>query len=231
MEGILKNVSIQVNDCIYLKNPDSSDLGKKIINGSIDLIDQIGFDTFTFRKLALEISSTEASIYRYFESKHKLLLYLTSWYWVWMEYRLVLGTANIESAKDRLEKAIRLLTELSIEENEVLQINVTKLNRIVISESSKAYLTKEVDTENQEGVFLGYKQLVARVSDIIKEINPGYKYPNMLVSTVMEGAHHQRFFAQHLPRLTNVIKGEDSISKFYIDLVFHAILIGDHNTR
>lgn len=231
MEGILKNVSIQVNDCIYLKNPDSSDLGKKIINGSIDLIDQIGFDTFTFRKLALEISSTEASIYRYFESKHKLLLYLTSWYWVWMEYRLVLGTANIESAKDRLEKAIRLLTELSIEENEVLQINVTKLNRIVISESSKAYLTKEVDTENQEGVFLGYKQLVARVSDIIKEINPGYKYPNMLVSTVMEGAHHQRFFAQHLPRLTNVIKGEDSISKFYIDLVFHAILIGDQNTR
>lgn len=230
MEGLLRNVSIQVNDCIYIKNPDSSDLGKKIINGSIDLIDQIGFDAFTFRKLAFEINSTEASIYRYFESKHKLLLYLTSWYWIWMEYRLVLYTANIDSAKDRLEKAIRLLTELAIEENEVLQINVAKLNRIVISESSKAYLTKEVDTENQEGVFLGYKQLVARVSAIIQEINPGYKYPNMLVSTVMEGAHHQRFFAEHLPRLTNVIKGEDSISKFYLELVLNAISNREQNT-
>ena len=34
----------------------------------------------------------------------------------------------------------------------------------------------------------------------------------MLVSTIIEGTHHQRFFAEHLPRLTNVVEGEDSVT-------------------
>ena len=80
-------------------------------------------------------------------------------------------------------------------------------------------MTKEVDNENEEGAFVGYKRLVSRVSDIVKEINSKYSYPHMLVSTVMEGAHHQRFFSEHLPALTDVIEGEDSITNFYICLL------------
>ena len=49
---------------------------------------EIGFESFTFKKLAAKIESTEASVYRYFENKHKLLIYLVSWYWNWVEYRL-----------------------------------------------------------------------------------------------------------------------------------------------
>ena len=96
-----------------------SDLGRSIISNSIVLIDKIGFEDFTFRKLANEIGSTEASVYRYFENKHKLLLYLTSWYWSWMEYRLVFGLANISSPIERLDRAIKILTEdvKSIKEN------------------------------------------------------------------------------------------------------------------
>ncbi|MCR9172309.1 MAG: hypothetical protein NXI10_07465 [bacterium] len=37
----------------------------------------------------------------------------------------------------------------------------------------------------------------------------------MLVSTIIEGTHHQRFFTSHLPRLTNVIDGEDAVCSFY----------------
>ncbi len=224
MHNLLPKISIQVNPNIYLKDPESSDLGRKIISGSIDLIDDMGFNAFTFRKLASKIETTEASIYRYFESKHKLLLYLTAWYWAWMEYRLVFSISNISDPADRLGIAIDLLTVINEDSEDWFnRFEESKLNRIIYNESSKVYLTKEVDVENKEGVFLGYKELVGRISEIILEINPNFKYPHMLVSTMIEGSHQQRFFAQHLPRLTDNIKGEDSINCFYKQMVFELI--------
>jgi AcrR family transcriptional regulator len=224
MNELLSKVSIQVNEHIFLKNPESSELGRRIIAGSINMIDEMGFELFTFRKLGKGINSTEASIYRYFESKHRLLLYLTSWYWGWMEYRLVFSLANVHSPKDRLARAIALLTDQVIEDSSFTHINEVKLNRIVISESSKVYLTKDVDQENKEGVFAGYIQLVERVSGIILEINPKYKYAHMLISTLIEGSHQQHYFAVHLPRLTDVSKGKHSIPRFYKDMVFKTMM-------
>ncbi len=64
------NVSISLNPGLYIKDPQHSDLGKRIIKHSILLIDKIGFEQFNFKKLAEEMKSTEASIYRYFENKH-----------------------------------------------------------------------------------------------------------------------------------------------------------------
>lgn len=223
MQEILSRLNIRVNPNIYLKDPESSELGRKIVAGGIDMMDAIGFEAFTFRKLGGAIESTEASVYRYFESKHKMLLYLTSWYWSWTEYRLVFGMANIDSPHERLSRAIDLLTRPVTEDRSFTHIDEVKLHRIVIAESSKAYLIKSVDEENSHGVFAQYKRLVARVSDIILEITPGYKYPHMLISTVIEGAHHQRFFAEHLPRLTDVVAGEDAVSEFYKELVLKAI--------
>ena len=108
---MLSNLSIHVNEHTYLKNPETSDLGKRIVTVIIDLIDDLGFENFTFKKLGQAIGSPEASVYRYFESKHKVLLYLTNWYWGWMAYRLQLALANIESPKIRLEKAVQLLNK------------------------------------------------------------------------------------------------------------------------
>lgn len=223
MKQLLSSINIKVNENVYLKNPESSELGKKIIAGSIDLINEMGFETFTFKKLGQAIGSTEASIYRYFESKHKLLLYLNCWYWSWTEYKMMFGLANISSPEERLRKAILLLTQEVGEDNSFMHINELKLNQIVISESSKAYLTKEVDQDNKLGVYAVQKQLVQRVSDIILEINPTYKYPHMLISTVIEGAHLQRYFAEHLPRLTDTSDKDDYITAFYTELVFKAI--------
>lgn len=225
MRDLISKLSIVVSENIYLKNPESSELGKKILSGSIEIIDEIGFEAFTFRKLGIQIKSPEASIYRYFENKHKLLLYLASWYWNWMDYRLVFRLANINSAEERLTRAIHLLTEKVEEDGSFKHINEVKLNHIVIAESSKVYLTKTVDEENEIGAFSAYKQLVHRVSNLVLELKSDYKYPHMLVSAVIEGSHSQRFFSEHLPRLTDTIKGEDSIQEFYFDLVKKALAI------
>lgn len=225
MKQLLSNIEICVNPSIFLKDPGSSDLGKKIIQGSIELIYDIGFEAFTFRKLAKAISSTEASVYRYFESKHKLLVYLTSWYWSWSEYKLVFAIANVENPIIRLERAILTVTKQVEEDGNFAHINEIKLHQIVIAESSKAYLTKEVDEDNKIGSFAGYKQLVERISLIITEIKPDYKYPHMLVSTVIEGMHHQRYFAEHLPRLTDSVVGEDAIITFYQNMVLNTLKI------
>ncbi|MCB9194711.1 MAG: TetR/AcrR family transcriptional regulator [Flavobacteriales bacterium] len=219
----ITNISLKVCDKTYLKDPISSELGKKMLEESINLICDIGFEEFTFKKLACKIGSTEASMYRYFESKHHLLAYLFSWYWSWMEYSVMLKTMNIEDPEVRLRKVIKAITEVIEENTNFLFINEVKLFKIVASESSKVYLNKKVDEVNALGVFKHYKDFIEFVSQIILEINPLYKYPHMLVSTLIEGVHYQRYFTEHLPRLTDVVEGEDAVDVFYNEMVFKLI--------
>ena len=216
-------IQISINDVVFLKNPESSKLGKKILQESIDLIYKLGFDGFTFGKLAKQIGSPEASIYRYFESKHKLLLYLSSWYWTWLEYKVVFATVNVQDAKEQLARAIEVISNPIDEDDEFSHINKNKLHQLVICEASKSYLPQKVDKENREGAFQDFKHLVARISGIIRNYNPSYKYPEMLVSTVLEGTHLQHFFAKHLPSLTNNYEGENSIALFYTNLILKSI--------
>jgi len=217
------NIKIQVNSELYLKNPDSTELGCNIILKSIELIDNLGFETFTFKKLSTEINSPESSIYRYFVSKHTLLIYLTSWYWSWIDYRIFLATINVVSPIDKLTKSINILTESVLTDDSISYVNEILLNKIIITESVKAYHTKDVDKENKKGCFESYKKVVNRVGKIVLEVNPKFEFPNMLISTIVEGAHQQRYFSNHLPLLTDIKKGEDIVSKFYNQLVFKMI--------
>ncbi|MDO1499735.1 TetR/AcrR family transcriptional regulator [Winogradskyella maritima] len=216
-------VHITIDSALYTKDPNSSKLGQNIVSHSIDMIDELGFEAFTFKKLGTRIGSNESSIYRYFESKHVLLVYLISWYWSWVEYTMVFSTSNIASPVERLEKCIYILTRKIDKDNDFSYINEINLGNIIISESSKAYHTKAVDKENKLGYFKTYKRVVQRVSDIVLEINPTYDFPHMLISTVIEGAHQQRYFSEHLPSLTDVKKGKDTVVNFYTHLVFRAI--------
>jgi AcrR family transcriptional regulator len=218
-------IPIQVNSKLYLKDPNSSDLGVKIIAKSIDMINSMGYEDFTIRKLAHAINSTESSVYRYFESKQKLLLYLISWYWSWMEYRLVFATTNITSSKVKLERAISLITDKIDNDEKYDYINLKKLNSIAFTESTKSFLNKEVDNENKIGAYSEYKKFVEKVSEIVLEYNPKYKFPNMLISTVIEGAHLQHHFTDHLPRLTNISRTDDHIQQFFTDIIFKSITI------
>lgn len=223
MKHLLTNIKIRVDEKVFLKDPENSEKGKKIIEYGIKLIDELGLEAFTFKKLAERIGTTEATIYRYFESKHKLLVYLISWYWNWLEYRLVFATSNIASPEDRLRVAIRILSGKISNDMDYAHIDEVTLQRIVTAESAKAFLTKEVDEDNKDGFFLSYKRLCRRIADTILEINPDYEYPMSLVSTVSESAHYQAFFAQHLPSLTNINNNENRLVDFLTDLVFSTI--------
>jgi AcrR family transcriptional regulator len=223
MQDILANIKIPVNENLYLKDPSTSELGIKIIDGSIELMSQLGFERFTFKKLAIEIQTTEASVYRYFESKHKLLLYLINWYWGCLATRIALETKNIENPIVKLRKTIHILTAMPNPEIDSLISNELALKEIIINESSKALITKDVDEENKVGVFSVYKALVANVAQIMNEVNPVYPYPNMLASSMIEGSNQQRFFAMHLPRLTNVHQNEDFVESFYENLIFKTL--------
>lgn len=212
-----------MNEHLYLKDPTSSDLGQKILSGSISLISSLGFEKFTFKKLAIEIDTTEASIYRYFESKHKILLYLINWYWSCILFRIHMVTQNITDAELRLKNCIHILTALPDPDHEVVLENEVSLKQLVINESSKALLTKNIDNENHNGAFAEYKKVVEFVSAIILEINPTYDFPNMLISTIIEGSNQQRFFAAHLPRLTNINQKDDFIESFFTETLLKAI--------
>lgn len=217
------NIHIEINPELYSKNPDSTELGQNIIAKSIELIYEIGFEAFTFKKLGILLNSPESTIYRYFKNKHILLIYLTSWYWAWIEYQLVFATTNVASPKKRLLKSIDILTKPVLIDNSISYINEVLLSEIIISESMKSYHTKSVDEENKKGYFKTYKNVVQRVSEIVLEINSNYKFPHMLISTVIEGAHQQKYFAEHLPSLTDTKKGTNSITEFYTNMVIQVI--------
>jgi len=218
MENILSNIIISVNDKLYVKNPETSDLGKKIIEQSILLIDEIGFENFTFKKLGEKISSNESSIYRYFESKHKLMLYLSSWYWGWIEYKLVFATSNVINPMEKLKKAIAIVTEKVNDDTATAHINEAVLNKIIIQEFTKTLLTKEVDEENKEGFFIVYKRIINRIVEIINEVNPDYAFAKSFASSIVEGALHQHFLKNHLKTITNCNE-TIKVTDYYIDLV------------
>lgn len=222
MEHLLQTVKIGINEKIYVKDPESSDLGKRIVQQSILMIHEMGFESFTFKKLGTKIGSNESSIYRYFENKHKLLLYLTSWYWGWLEYQLVFATNSIADPKTKLERAIEIVTRSTAEDSAFSHINEVLLHKIVINEYSKSYLTKEVDTENKEGYFVIYKRLVVRVSNMIKAVDGTYNYPNSLASTILEGSLHQHFLKDHFTSLTDC-HDDDGPTKYFLHLVFTSL--------
>ncbi len=218
---------LEMNSNLFLKDPQDTDLGRKIIDESIKLIDDLGLEAFTFKKLSIAIESTEASIYRYFENKHKLLVYLIAWYWNWLEYRIEFMTNNVISAEEKIGIAVELVTEKNEYDNSFPTIDESALQRIVINESDKAYLTKQVDDDNKEGLFRGFKSLCKRIAAIVLEINPDYEYPHSLVSTVLQAAHQQIFFSEHLPSLSNHKFEKQQVfeqnRKFLLEMVLRSV--------
>ncbi len=201
---------VQPNEKLYLRDPRQTDLGRKIIKHGILLIDEIGFEKFTFKKLAQRIDSTEASVYRYFENKYNLMVYLMSWYWEWVHYQVDYAVNNIEDPRQRLRMAIGVIVESSKDDPQTEYVNESVLHRIAVVESTKAYHTKLVDEKNRDGFFLNYKSLIRRLVELIKAIDPHFPYPNALASNIVEMACNHYFYAKHLPTLTNLrLENED----------------------
>ncbi len=206
-------IELDVNEKLCLRNPQRTELGRKILKHSILLLDEIGFERFTFKKLAERISSTEASVYRYFENKHLLLVYLVNWYWEWMKFSIDLKIMNIKNPEEKLRHVISTIVDTTKRNAKVDFIDEDVLHRIVVAEGTKVYHTKEVDEQNRDGYFMSYKSLSRKIADILLEINPLFPYPRALASNLLEMANNHVYFAQHLPRLTDISGEKGDILK------------------
>ncbi|MFM7855357.1 MAG: TetR/AcrR family transcriptional regulator [Flammeovirgaceae bacterium] len=214
-------IQVKVNEKLYLRNPELSKLGKNILSVGAKMIDEMGLEAFTFKKLANALGTNESSIYRYFESKHRLLLYFFEWYWRWMDYQLGFHTQNVEDAEKKIEIVIKVLTLK--QQNMIVpgeEIDKEVLHRIVVKEASKTYLTNNVKEDNEKQFFKPYKDFNSKLAEIIKTYSPNYKYARSLSSTLIEMSHYQNFFMHHLPSLTDFgsTKDENEMLNFLMDL-------------
>lgn len=222
MEAYLK---IKMNENLFLRNPEETDLGKKIIEHAIILIHDIGFEAFTFKKLAQEIGTTEAGIYRYFENKHLLLTFIVDWYWSWQEYRIALHNINIVDPVVKLKKAIHILSETVVDDVSTPYINETLLYNIVMSEGAKAFLTRHINEYNKAKLFKPYKDLCSRIADMIMACNPNYTNAHSLATTILEMSHSLNYYKKNLPSLTDFkeLKDDKLVANFIEQLVFATI--------
>lgn len=215
------NIHLKVSPDFYHKNPESSNLGRKIISESIEMIDKLGFESFTFKKLAKAINSNESSIYRYFESKHALLVYLISWYWTWIEYKIILVTLNIKDIRTRLEKVINILTSYHNSDFEFISFNNENLlSKIMNIDSLRVFYTKNIKLKNNKNHLQVYERVVKHASELVLEFNPNFKFPHVLVTTMIEGASQQYLFS---PTRRNKQDNESTIILFYQDLILNTL--------
>jgi AcrR family transcriptional regulator len=218
-------VQIKMNPSLYLRDPEHSELGRNIVKFSIELIQKNGFEAFTFKKVAESIGTTEASVYRYFENKHKLLVYIISWYWGWLQFQINYQTNNIIDPVVKMKMIIKMLATNVEDDLMTSHVDESKLHKILITEGSKAYLTNHVGEDNKLQFFKPYKELCNKVVEIILELNPKYKYPHSLASTIIEVAHLQIFFMNNLPSLTDFDKTQkvDQIVEYIDHMVFSTL--------
>ncbi len=225
-------VQIQPNEKLFVRDPSQSEVGRNIIAQGAIMIEKLGFEEFTFKKLANKLKTNESSIYRYFSNKHRLLLYLVDWHWRWMEYLVMVHTNNIEDPYKKIDLILDILL-LKVRDDWANGPDLDKkvLYQLVIKESSKAYLTSHVTEDNKRQLFKSYKDLCARIATIFLEVNPSYKYPRSLTSTMLEMVHHQNFFMHNLPRLTDFgdAKDENEIINFLKELIKSALKNANHS--
>jgi AcrR family transcriptional regulator len=222
MDQLLSTFKITIPEGVFIKDPETSVLGKNIITQGMELIHEMGFDGFTFKKLGTHIGSNESSIYRYFENKHKFLLYLSSWYWAWVEYNLVMVTHSITDPKEKIIQAVTVLTRKIDNDSSNTPINLVLIHKIMISEFSKSFLTKSVDQENEQGLFVAYKRVHSRLQGFIKVANPSYNFSASLANTILAGVLQQYYYKDHFPSLTDCSDINEPCN-YYINLIYKTL--------
>ncbi len=202
-------INPRINSDIFLKNPLESDLGKKIISTSVKMIDELGFEKFNFKKLGAEINSTEASIYRYFSNKNRVLIYLSSWYWEFMQYQIKVKTKEIEDPRKKLKIAISTLVNIPTEAQNLSYLDMGSLQRIINEQFYKIIRTKKISIQNESGFFESYKRLCSSLASLFNEIDGSFKYPMTMATSIVEMSINNTYCCSNLPSLTEIKCGED----------------------
>lgn len=208
-------IKITMNDKLFIRDPEQTKLGQDMISKSIVLIHKMGFEKFTFKKLAEEIKSNEQSVYRYFENKHQLLRYLVSWYWAWIEYQIETKLNNINSVEERLKLVIRILSESAKCDPNFEHIDESILAHIVTKTSPISYITDDLPKENKDVIMQSFKSLCKVISEIIQNYSPEYPTPNALTTSMIRMTREQIFFSKYFSDLTELTSNSDDTSDIY----------------
>jgi len=192
-----------LNSDLYIKDPMSSNLGKAILQKGVPLFMELGYEGLTAKKLAASANTTEATVYKYFKNKHRLLQYYFQLYWVWLEQQIKVFTAIIDSPEHKLLKAVDIICQIPEVAADPGVVSKESLRRLVIAEGSKAYLNSHVDDDNDKKLFAPYKNLAGHLGNLILQVKPDEKYPLALATTIIEMAHSLQFYKEHLPALTD----------------------------
>ncbi len=222
MNKILAQINFSVTECLSTKNPIGSEIGQEILRKSSQMIVRDGIDVFTFKKLAVEMGSTESTIYRYFENKHQLLLYLSSWYWNLLEVKLAFITSNVQNPTERLDLALQFLGHPINELSATTFLDESVLHQIVIRDSSKSINTLGMTAKKNTEYLEAYINLVKRLGEIIHKVNGKYKFPNALAINLIETSHHQTHLQSTIPGVSDLDGNPKNIHKFLHQLAFTA---------
>lgn len=198
------NIVIDINETIFIRDPLQTSLGRNIIKYSIELLDELGFEAFNFKRLAQRMESTEASVYRYFENKYKLLAYLVAWYWDYMHFMILMGLRVIDNPKDKLYHIVETLVRSINDSTAPDYIDLGKLHHLVVENASRVYHNKQVDDLKKEGFYTNLQKLVKTISDIILEADAEFKYPKALATTVVDMCLNSEYNIEHFSHLTDV---------------------------
>lgn len=199
-----RSITISVSSETYLRNPMETELGRNIISHGIDLMSETGFQCFNFKQLAASMKSTEASVYRYFENKHMLLVYLTSWYWEYLDYLIMINTRNVDNSKKRLRIAIKTIVDGANDDTQVEYINIKRLHKIIVEQSSKVTHSKKVLNCNKTNLFANFEQLNDNLSKMILSCDSEFKYPSALATNLLKMAIDHTYYAEHLCTVTEI---------------------------
>lgn len=216
--------SFTLNSGLYIKDPNASDAGRKILSHGADLILELGFEHFTLKKLADAAGITEATVYHYFKNKHRLLQYYAQLYWTWLEQQIKVFTAIELDAERRLFLMVRIIANIPDVAADPGVVNKSALRKLIINEGLKAYYHSRVDEDNGQRLFAPLKQLNRRLAEAIHEVNPAIEQPSALAATIIEMAHALDYYRDHLPSLTDeATKSEGGIETFLKQLLKKAI--------
>lgn len=143
-----------------------------------------------------------------------------------MGFEMNFQVQNINKPEEQLRVCLQILAGTKGFVH-VSSIDLKTLQRIVISEGDKAYLSRSIDTDYREGLLDPFKNTCEQISMIVNEINPKYPFAHSLISTAMTAANHQIFFAMHLPTLSDIKNDKKAMNerlyRFLENFVLNAI--------
>lgn len=198
----------------------SSPMGGRILTDGLALMNEIGLEAFTFKKLAERIGCTEVTVYNYFANKQRLLQFYFQMYWLWLATHCQQEGRALKDPLIRLHGDIRALCGLWSADALAAQLDPSALRDLVINEGSKSFMHKNVDSDNKLKLFKPYKDLCAHVATELKACAPRMRSPRSFAATLVEMAHSLEFAMHHLPALTelSVKKERKKLAEFLIDV-------------